>query len=241
MVHTLWPRGAGRTEVVCEWFFEPETIARAGLRPERRGRVLGHGQPPGLARLRARRSAASARAATCPGATPTPRSPSTPSTSSWPRRTWRDDRPVRARADPRRGGRADRERRDRRRADRPHRDGRAASRPRSSTTTSPPARPCSPRRSSTPTRPPAMVRELSRGPGHAPEGDDRPVPAAARRARARLGAVGRAVAARRPPPRAAPDRREALRAHERVVPRPRSRRAGSAPSTPARSPTARSR
>ena len=23
MLHTLWPRGAGRTEVVCEWFFEP--------------------------------------------------------------------------------------------------------------------------------------------------------------------------------------------------------------------------
>ena len=41
------------------------------------------------------------------------------------------------------------------------------------------------------------------------------MPAAAGRARARLGAVGRAVAARRPPPRAAPDRREALRAHER--------------------------
>jgi Rieske 2Fe-2S family protein len=28
MLHTLWPRGAGRTEVVCEWFFEPETMAR---------------------------------------------------------------------------------------------------------------------------------------------------------------------------------------------------------------------
>jgi Rieske 2Fe-2S family protein len=28
MLHTLWPRGAGRTEVVCEWFFEPETMGR---------------------------------------------------------------------------------------------------------------------------------------------------------------------------------------------------------------------
>jgi Rieske 2Fe-2S family protein len=28
MLHTLWPRAADRTEVVCEWFFEPETIAR---------------------------------------------------------------------------------------------------------------------------------------------------------------------------------------------------------------------
>jgi Rieske 2Fe-2S family protein len=33
MLHTLWPRGAGRTEVVCEWFFEPETMAREGFDP----------------------------------------------------------------------------------------------------------------------------------------------------------------------------------------------------------------
>ena len=33
MVHTLWPRGAGRTEVVCEWFFEPETMAQPGFDP----------------------------------------------------------------------------------------------------------------------------------------------------------------------------------------------------------------
>jgi glycine betaine catabolism A len=31
MVHTLWPRGAGRTEVVCEWFFEPGTMDRDGF------------------------------------------------------------------------------------------------------------------------------------------------------------------------------------------------------------------
>ena len=31
MLHTLWPRGAGRTEVVCEWFFEPETMEREGF------------------------------------------------------------------------------------------------------------------------------------------------------------------------------------------------------------------
>lgn len=29
MLHTLWPREPGRTEVVCEFFFEPSTIARA--------------------------------------------------------------------------------------------------------------------------------------------------------------------------------------------------------------------
>jgi glycine betaine catabolism A len=33
MVHTLWPRGAGRTEVVCEWYFEPETAARPDFDP----------------------------------------------------------------------------------------------------------------------------------------------------------------------------------------------------------------
>jgi glycine betaine catabolism A len=31
MLHTLWPRGPGRTEVVCEWYFEPETMAREGF------------------------------------------------------------------------------------------------------------------------------------------------------------------------------------------------------------------
>jgi Rieske 2Fe-2S family protein len=31
MLHTLWPRGAGRTEVVCEWFFEPETMDQPGF------------------------------------------------------------------------------------------------------------------------------------------------------------------------------------------------------------------
>src|SRR4029077_17994215 len=29
MVHTLWPRATGRTEIVCEWLFHPDTLARA--------------------------------------------------------------------------------------------------------------------------------------------------------------------------------------------------------------------
>ncbi|HEY2717348.1 MAG TPA: aromatic ring-hydroxylating dioxygenase subunit alpha [Solirubrobacterales bacterium] len=33
MVHTLWPREPGRTEVHCEFFFEPETIARPDFDP----------------------------------------------------------------------------------------------------------------------------------------------------------------------------------------------------------------
>ena len=33
MLHTLWPRGAGRTEIGCEWFFEPETMALEGFDP----------------------------------------------------------------------------------------------------------------------------------------------------------------------------------------------------------------
>jgi glycine betaine catabolism A len=33
MLHTLWPRGAGRTEVLCEWYFEPETVAQPGFDP----------------------------------------------------------------------------------------------------------------------------------------------------------------------------------------------------------------
>ncbi|MGH2968764.1 MAG: aromatic ring-hydroxylating oxygenase subunit alpha [Solirubrobacteraceae bacterium] len=33
MLHTLWPEGAGRTRVYCEWFFEPATIERPGFDP----------------------------------------------------------------------------------------------------------------------------------------------------------------------------------------------------------------
>jgi glycine betaine catabolism A len=33
MLHTLWPRGEGRTEVVCDWLFEPETMALDGFDP----------------------------------------------------------------------------------------------------------------------------------------------------------------------------------------------------------------
>jgi Rieske 2Fe-2S family protein len=33
MLHTLWPREPGRTEVVCEWFFEPATMAAEGFDP----------------------------------------------------------------------------------------------------------------------------------------------------------------------------------------------------------------
>ena len=33
MLHTLWPKGAGRTEVTCEWLFEDRTIARSDFDP----------------------------------------------------------------------------------------------------------------------------------------------------------------------------------------------------------------
>ncbi len=33
MLHTLWPREPGRTDVTCEFFFEPETIAAPGFDP----------------------------------------------------------------------------------------------------------------------------------------------------------------------------------------------------------------
>jgi Rieske 2Fe-2S family protein len=33
MLHTLWPRSAGHTTVICEWLFEPETIAAEGFDP----------------------------------------------------------------------------------------------------------------------------------------------------------------------------------------------------------------
>jgi Rieske 2Fe-2S family protein len=34
MTHTLWPRGVGRTEIVCEWLFHPETMAANDFDPE---------------------------------------------------------------------------------------------------------------------------------------------------------------------------------------------------------------
>ena len=33
MLHTLWPTAVDRTEVTCQWFFEPETIARPDFDP----------------------------------------------------------------------------------------------------------------------------------------------------------------------------------------------------------------
>jgi Rieske 2Fe-2S family protein len=33
MLHTLWPKAPDRTEVVCEWYFEPEAIAAADFDP----------------------------------------------------------------------------------------------------------------------------------------------------------------------------------------------------------------
>jgi Rieske 2Fe-2S family protein len=33
MLHTLWPRSAGRTTVTCEWLFEPDTIRAEGFDP----------------------------------------------------------------------------------------------------------------------------------------------------------------------------------------------------------------
>src|SRR3954451_18065502 len=33
MLHTLWPRAFNRTEVVCEWFFEPATMQAPACEP----------------------------------------------------------------------------------------------------------------------------------------------------------------------------------------------------------------
>ena len=51
---TLWPHGPAATTVVCELLFHPDEQARPDLRPLRRGRLLGPGQPPGLGHLRER-------------------------------------------------------------------------------------------------------------------------------------------------------------------------------------------
>jgi Rieske 2Fe-2S family protein len=31
MIHTLWPRAVDRTEIICEWYFHPDELAKAGF------------------------------------------------------------------------------------------------------------------------------------------------------------------------------------------------------------------
>ena len=125
MLHTLWPKANDRTEVVCEWFFEPETMATPGLRPQRRRRVLGPGQPGGLGRLLAHPARHGGLATTCPAATRARRPRCTSSTSWSPTATSR--RSSRARRSPDEHQRLEPQRaplrrhRRRRRAQRPHR------------------------------------------------------------------------------------------------------------------------
>ena len=208
MVHTLWPRGAGRTEVVCEWYFEPETTARGrtSIRPTRSSFWdMVNRQDWEVCELVQRGIGSRGHV---PG-------------------RYTENEIDRPRLRPARGRGVPREVTERsaasgsstRRSNRIANDGIDAVRI---------ARIAMDARVSTAlvhyhfaTREALLAEALEhcfetagevrdgeqRRSGHAPAGDDRPVPAAARRARARLGAVGRAVAARRPPPRAAPDRR----------------------------------
>ena len=46
------PHGPERTTIVCEFLFHPDEMAKPGLRSERRGGVLGPGEPAGLGDLR---------------------------------------------------------------------------------------------------------------------------------------------------------------------------------------------
>ena len=80
-------RAPDRTRVICDWLFEADTIAHAGLRPVRRGRVLGPDQPPGLARLRAPAARDDVAARGSPAATRTRRRRSTRSTGWSPTAT----------------------------------------------------------------------------------------------------------------------------------------------------------
>ena len=53
MVHYARPIAPDRTEVVCAWLFDPQTMEQPRLRSQRRRRFLGSHQPAGLARERA--------------------------------------------------------------------------------------------------------------------------------------------------------------------------------------------
>ena len=52
LTHRLRPLAPDRTAVECEWLFSREAVETEGLRSFLRQRLLGHHQPPGLARLR---------------------------------------------------------------------------------------------------------------------------------------------------------------------------------------------
>ncbi len=52
MTHVLWPRGEGRTDIVCEWLFHPDEPAKPGFESsDGQARVPGRHQPARLARL----------------------------------------------------------------------------------------------------------------------------------------------------------------------------------------------
>jgi len=34
MTHTLWPKAPDRTEIVCEWHFDPHEMAKSGFQGE---------------------------------------------------------------------------------------------------------------------------------------------------------------------------------------------------------------
>ena len=52
IVHTLTPLAPDRSRVTCDWLFDPGRGRPARLRPDRHGRRVRSGQPPGLGGLR---------------------------------------------------------------------------------------------------------------------------------------------------------------------------------------------
>ena len=54
LTHRLVPVAPNLTHVECEWLFSREAVETEGFDPSYATRVLGHHQPPGLARLRVR-------------------------------------------------------------------------------------------------------------------------------------------------------------------------------------------
>ena len=85
MTHTLWPRAHDRTEIVCEWHFHPDELARPDFQARRCGRVLGPDEPRGLVDRRAvagRHQLARLPAGTCTRSAKSCCGPSTKSSAS---------------------------------------------------------------------------------------------------------------------------------------------------------------
>jgi glycine betaine catabolism A len=82
MVHTLWPKAVDRTEIVCEWHFHPDEMAKSDFEGDDAVEFWDQAESRRLGASPSSRSWASPRAPTRPARTRAARNCCTPSTAS---------------------------------------------------------------------------------------------------------------------------------------------------------------